>query len=176
MQWIDLDRPMVVNLRQKIFTHPPGDYTLRTFDLSNEAWLQDLPADRPTLVLAEGLLCYLDPETVQKLLCDLADYLPGGQIAFDKLGSLSISLTSRVGFLKSSKSTFQWGVDEPKLIEEFHPKLMLKDCVNKKDYMVCLHCLSANIDFPTSDIFESTGWVYSNVRKVELAGLLTSPR
>lgn len=135
---------MVVNLRQRIFAHPPGDYTLRTLDLSNKGWLQDLPADRPTLVVAEGLLCYLDPITVQKLLCDLAGYFPGGQIAFDKLGTLSISLTSRVGILRSSNSAFQRAVDEPKAIEEFHPKLELKDCVNKEG----LHGMS---QFSSSD-------------------------
>lgn len=98
---------MVVNLHQRIFANPPGDYTLRTLDLANACWLQDLPAGRPTLVVAEGLLCYLDPDTVQKLLCDLADDVPGGQIAFEKLENLSIGLTSRVGFLRSSKSAFQ---------------------------------------------------------------------
>lgn len=175
MQWVDLDRPMVVNLRQRIFTHPPGDYTLRMLDLSNKGWLQDLPADRPTLVVAEGLLCYLDPITVQKLLCDLVDYFPGGQIVFDKLGTLSISLTSRVGFLRSSKSAFQWAIDEPKVIEEFDPKLELKNCVNKKDYMVCLSSLPAIIDLPTSSVLEFTGWVYFDVWKAELAGLVTPP-
>ncbi|KAJ4393849.1 hypothetical protein N0V93_003064 [Gnomoniopsis smithogilvyi] len=135
IRWIDLDKPMVVDLRQRIFTRPRGDYTLRTLDLSKEGWLQDLPADRPTLVVAEGLFYYLEPNTVQSLLCDLPEYFPSGQIAFDKLGKLSISLTSRVQFLKSSKSAFKWGVDDPKDIEAFHSKLKLKDCMDQKQYM-----------------------------------------
>lgn len=136
VQWIDLDLPMVVDLRKRIFAQSQGDYALRTLDLSNSGWIRDLPADRPALIVAEGLLYYLEPETVQRLFFDVAEFFSGGQIVFDKLGMLSVTLTSWVEFLKSSKSVFTWGVDKPEMVEEFHPKLKLQDCVHKSEYMV----------------------------------------
>lgn len=138
--------PRVAELRQRIFLQPPGDYMLRALDVTREGWIRDLPADRPAMVIAEGVFCYLEPENVTRVFRDVADYFPSGQIAFDKMGTLSISLMSWVQFLKGSKSAFQWGIDEPKTIERFHPRLKVKDCVNKKDFMV----RSAYYSLPTS--------------------------
>lgn len=166
---------MVVDLRQRIFAHPPGDYTLRTLDLSKKGWLNDLPTDRPTFVIAEGLLYYLEPHIVQRMFCDLVEYFPSGQIAFDKLGKLSISLTSRVEFLKSSKSVFKWGVDEPKTIENFHSKLTLKDCVNKKEYMVYAQPLP-RYQCTMTDTRFSSGRLHSNLRENELVGFSAPSR
>lgn len=131
---------MVVNLRDKIFRRPSsGDYTLRTLDLSHTGWARDIPTGRPTLVIAEGLLYYLPPEMVQNIFAEVVEYFGQGQIIFDKLGTLSITMTSRVKFLRSSRSLFKWGVDEPTEIEAFHPRLKLKDCVDKSSFMVSHH-------------------------------------
>lgn len=132
---------MVVDLRDRIFRRPaPGDYTLRTLDLSRQGWARDIPTGRPTLVIAEGLLMYLEPTTVHSVIREVVEYFGTGQIAFDKLGTLAITLTSRVKFLKASRSAFTWAVDDPREIEEFHPRLKLKDCVEKKTFMVCPSC------------------------------------
>lgn len=151
---------MVVDLRDRIFRRPaptPGEddngdhhssnnnpphqhgenYILRTLDLSRRGWARDIPTGcGPTLVIAEGLLCYLDPEVVHGILHEVVEYFGRGQIIFDKLGTVAVSLTSRVRFLKASKSAFKWAVDDPKEIEEIHPGLKLKDCVDKKTFMV----------------------------------------
>lgn len=142
---------MVVDLRRRVFAQPPGDYLLRTLDLSSDVWPRDLPLDRPTFVIAEGLLMYLEPELVERLFCNVVKYFPGGEIAFDKLGTLSVSLSSRVKFLKSSKAAFKWGVDEPEMIEKFHPKLKLKECRYKNEYLVCCQDFSTHNYLYTSN-------------------------
>lgn len=133
---------MVVDLRDRIFRRPARgySYTLRTLDLSRQGWARDILTGRPTLVLAEGLLYYLEPETVHSVLHEVVEYFGSGQVAFDKLGTLAITFTSRVKFLKASRSAFSWGVDDPREIEEIHPRLKLKDCVDKKEFMVSLRC------------------------------------
>lgn len=81
---------------------------------------------------------YLEPATVHSVIHEVVEYFGTGQIAFDKLGTLAVSLTSRVKFLKASRAAFTWAVDDPREIEDIHPRLNLKDCVDKKKFMVSL--------------------------------------
>lgn len=144
VRWIDIDQLMVVDLRGRLIPGPvDGDYALRTLDVTKEGWFRDVPADRPTLIVAEGLMPYLEPEQGQKLIRDLVQYFGSGengdghkgQLVFDTLGSLSVRLTGYIKALRTSRATFKWGVDEPEQIRELHPKLQLKDRVLWKEYM-----------------------------------------
>lgn len=51
VRWVDLDRPMVVNMRNRVLVAPPGDYSVRNLDVSQDGWMRDIPADRPTLIV-----------------------------------------------------------------------------------------------------------------------------
>lgn len=51
VRWVDLDRPMVVNMRDRILGAPFGDYSLRNLDVTQDGWFKDIPADRPTLIV-----------------------------------------------------------------------------------------------------------------------------
>ncbi|KAH8201956.1 hypothetical protein TruAng_003869 [Truncatella angustata] len=144
VRWIDLDQLMVVDLRNRLIPGPvEGDYALRTLDVTNEGWFRDVPADRPTIIIAEGLMPYLVPEEGQKLIRDMVEYFGGGvadnghkcQIVFDTLGSLSVKLTSYVKALRTSRAQFRWGVDEPEQLLLIHPQLKLRDRILWREYM-----------------------------------------
>src|SRR5689334_20540483 len=47
------------------------------------AWLDRIPRDRPLLLIAEGLVPYLTEADVRRLLTTVVDALPGGQLQFD---------------------------------------------------------------------------------------------
>jgi O-methyltransferase involved in polyketide biosynthesis len=104
------------------------DYSLRNLSVTNDNWLGDIPQDRPTLVIAEGLLMYLQPEQSKKVITDVVNYFGhGGQVIFDTLGTILQKYTSQVQWLKSSGAAFTWGVDDPREIELLHPELKLLD-------------------------------------------------
>ncbi|KAI0006655.1 S-adenosyl-L-methionine-dependent methyltransferase [Xylariaceae sp. FL0662B] len=142
--WIDLDQPMVVDLRRRLIPGPvEGDYALRTLDVTREGWYRDVPSDRPTMIIAEGVMPYLEPEEGQKLIKDLVEYFGGSeqgggcrcQLVFDTLGSLSVRLTKHIKALRSSRAMFKWGVDEPEQLLGIHPRLQLKDRILWREYM-----------------------------------------
>ncbi|KAK9784127.1 putative S-adenosyl-L-methionine-dependent methyltransferase [Seiridium cardinale] len=144
VRWIDLDQIMVVDLRNRLIPGPvEGDYALRTLDVTNEGWFRNVPADRPTMIITEGLVPYLEPEQGQKLIHDLVDYFGGpstetgrkSQLVFDTLGSLSVRLTGYIKAPRTSKAALRWGVDEPERIQELHPRLAFKDRVLWSEYM-----------------------------------------
>lgn len=84
VRWIDLDRPLVVNLRERIYgaarwdpQRGGGEYLLRNLSFTSDRWLRDIPQDRRTLVITEGLLYHLSEAQVQKMIRDVVDHFGG---------------------------------------------------------------------------------------------------
>jgi O-methyltransferase involved in polyketide biosynthesis len=115
----------------------------RPSDVTSQGWFHDIPADRPTLIIAEGLTPYLEPSKGKRLFRDLVEYfgtstdkeVRQNHIIFDTLGSLSVRLTSYIPALRSSRSAFRWGIDDPREVEDTHPRLQLVDRILWKEYM-----------------------------------------
>ncbi|KUI72630.1 Tetracenomycin polyketide synthesis O-methyltransferase TcmP [Cytospora mali] len=140
VRWIDLDKPMVMNLRGRVYAELPipgeGEYFQRNLSVTEKNWLGDIPQDRPTLVIAEGLMVYLEPAQSKKVTRDIVEYFGlGGQMIFDVLGTVLQRHTSQVQWLKSSGAKFNWGVDDPKEIEELHEKLKVVESQHWYEFM-----------------------------------------
>ncbi|KAI1862344.1 uncharacterized protein JN550_010206 [Neoarthrinium moseri] len=136
VRWIDLDRPLVVDLRRRLIPQdPPGDYSLRTLDVNKSGWLSDIPADRPTLIMAEGLFMYLTPAKVESVICDLVDYFKQGELVLDTVSKIYVRYTSQVELLQASGAKWLWGTDDAKEVEKFHRQLRMIDQVWSTEYM-----------------------------------------
>jgi len=57
VEWYDVDFPSVIALREKVFPSRPN-YHLVATPATDPSWLDQIPADRPTLLLAEGISMY----------------------------------------------------------------------------------------------------------------------
>ncbi len=131
VRWIDVDFPDVVDLREKVYEPPEGaDYRLIRANVTEEGWLEQVPTDRPTAVVFEGLTPYLDQETVTALIRRLVDRFPAGsQLIFDTVGPATIYFQSFIGPIRKSGATLTWAADDPATIESLHPRLKLLDAV-----------------------------------------------
>lgn len=138
VRWIDVDQPLVVEARARLVPHPADDdYTLRTLQITRPGWARDIPNDRPTLVIAEGLFPYLTPEAGGRIFRDVVEYFDGGgEVVADHVSPMVVRLTGAVKFLRTSGSRFSWGVDDPQgEIEALHPRLRMKECLHWTDFM-----------------------------------------
>lgn len=90
-------------------------------------------ADRRTLVMAEGLFMYLQPAEVETAIHDLVDYFKQGELIFDVISTLYVTLSPHVEVLQASGARWHWGVDDIKEVEKFHPNLKLVDKVYPKE-------------------------------------------
>ncbi|KAF1732773.1 Tetracenomycin polyketide synthesis O-methyltransferase TcmP [Beauveria bassiana] len=108
VRWIDLDLPDVIDARRRmtaVLPEPPAvaggggkyAYNMVAADVTTTEWLEDLGADRPTLVIMEGLLMYLSVADAEALVQRLVDrFAPcGGEIVFDALSPLYAALQRR---------------------------------------------------------------------------------
>lgn len=90
MRWIDVDLPDVVALRTRLeLPRPDDNYELCAADALAPDWLDAVPADRPTLVVAERLVMYFQPEDGFSLIQRLVRRFErvGGQFCCDFAGS-----------------------------------------------------------------------------------------
>ncbi|KAK8117670.1 tetracenomycin polyketide synthesis O-methyltransferase tcmP [Apiospora kogelbergensis] len=138
VRWIDLDRPLVVDLRQRLIPQsPPGDYHMRTLDVTTTGWMHDIPADRPTLIMAEGLFMYLDPVRVESTIRELVEYFgaKGARSSWTPSRASTSSTPTTSSSSKASGAKWKWGTDDAREVERFHPRLRLLEHVRSADYM-----------------------------------------
>jgi len=84
VSWFDVDVPEVIRLRRLLYTERPG-YTIIGSSVTEPRWLDEIPANRPALIVAEGLLMYLTETEVRDLLRRLTDRFGTGELLADLL-------------------------------------------------------------------------------------------
>ncbi len=122
VQWFDVDYPDVIDVRRQLFPERTA-YHLIGAALNDLRWLDDVPRDRPALLIAEGVLMYLSEAEVKALLNAVAGHFPGGQMIFDVVHPVILKqVGSNVG---GTGATYKWGLDDPMDIKKLEPKLEL---------------------------------------------------
>jgi len=124
VQWFDVDYPDVIDLRRQLFPERDGDaYHLIGAPLEDLRWLDEVPRDRPGLLIAEGVLHYLSELEVKALLNAVVAHFPSGQLIFDICNPFIVKRAgSNVG---GTGATYKWGLDDPQDIKRLEPKLEL---------------------------------------------------
>ena len=98
-------------------------YHLIGAPLEDLRWLDEVPRDRPGLLIAEGVLHYLSETEVKALLNAVVAHFPSGQMIFDICNPLIVKRAgSNVG---GTGATYKWGLDDPQDIKQLEPKLEL---------------------------------------------------
>jgi O-methyltransferase involved in polyketide biosynthesis len=122
VRWFDVDYPDVIDLRRQLF--PKRDtYHLIGAPLSDLRWLDEVPRDRPGLLVAEGVLHYMSETEVKVLLNAVVAHFPGGQLIFDICNPFIVKRAgTNVG---GTGATYRWGLDDPQDIKQLEPKLEL---------------------------------------------------
>jgi O-methyltransferase involved in polyketide biosynthesis len=117
VSWFDVDQPRVIGLRRRLYDDTER-YRMIGSSVTEPQWLDDVPAGRPTLVVAEGLLMYLREEEVRRLLQRVIDRFPGGEMHFDTLSALA-PLLSKV----FTRGIIAWGIRDARQVAAWHPRL-----------------------------------------------------
>lgn len=122
IRWFDVDYPEVIALRRRLYPERDG-YELIGSSVVEPAWLERVPADRPAMIVAEGLLMYLRQEEVQRLFTAITARVPSGEAAFDAFSRLGVWLVQRQHSLRATGATLHWGIDDPRELEVMVPRL-----------------------------------------------------
>jgi len=122
VEWYDVDYPDVIDLRRQLFPERSAYHQVGA-GLDDLHWLDEVPRERPGLLIAEGVLHYLDKAEVKALLNAVVAHFTGGQMIFDACNSMIVKRAgSNVG---GTGATYKWGLDDPQDIQQLEPKLEL---------------------------------------------------
>lgn len=126
VDWYDLDHPSVIELRQQLL--PPREHcTLIGADVTDLTWLDRVPHDRPTLVIAEGLVPYLTDTDVRRLLTGVVDTFPSGQVQLDTVAVWAWRTSGWDPTLRKYGTRFRCGFTDPSILADWHPRLEYVD-------------------------------------------------
>jgi O-methyltransferase involved in polyketide biosynthesis len=122
VDWYSVDLPAIIALRDEVLPARPGSHSVGV-SLADERWPETIPADRPTMLIADGLLAFLSESVIVNLFRRSTDYFGAGELAFNDYGR--IGWVSRVALKFFPQKMFkdvgsQWGY--PGFKDAHHPE------------------------------------------------------
>ena len=128
VEWYDVDYPAVISLRENIY--PPREhYHLLATSATDVSWLNQIPADRPMLLLAEGISMYLTEDQGTALLRNVVDRFPSGELQIDFYNWLAVRSQKAHTLVRTSGSTLYWAVNRPEDVLSKVPGIRLLTAV-----------------------------------------------
>ncbi|WP_163511758.1 class I SAM-dependent methyltransferase [Fodinicola acaciae] len=128
--WFDVDFPEVVDLRKQVYPDPDVDYHLVASSVTDLAWLEKVPADRPVVVVAEGLVPYLEEKAGIALFTAIAARFPAGEAVFDAWTRTAVKLRKLQPAVRQAGADMGWGIDDPRELELAIPGFTFVDAPN----------------------------------------------
>lgn len=124
VRWYDVDFPQVIALREQIYPDRPN-YSLIATPATEPDWLDEIPADRPTLLIAEGISMYLTEDEGVALLQRFIDRFGTGELQIDFFNWLAIKSQKSQSLVRTSGSVLYWAVNSPQQILDKLPDIRL---------------------------------------------------
>lgn len=130
VDWYSVDLPQVIALREQLVPAATGAHSVAA-DLNAGDWTDTIPADRPTMLIADGLFAFLPEPVVIGLFRHITDYFGSGELAFNDYGR--VGRFSRLGMKLAPRGMFNmlgrvWanpGFTDPLTPQRWNPQLRL---------------------------------------------------
>jgi len=122
--WFDVDFPEIIELRKRLFPER-ANYQMSGSSVTDSGWLEQVPADRPAAIVAEGLMYYLKEDEVQALVKRLVERFPSGQIMFDAISRSYLKLQKTNVGIKATGARIWWGINDPHELETWNSRIKL---------------------------------------------------
>jgi O-methyltransferase involved in polyketide biosynthesis len=87
VDWYSVDLPAIIALRDEALPARPGSHSVGV-SVADERWPETIPADRPTMLIADGLLAFLSESVIVNLFRRGTEYFGTGEFAFNDYGRI----------------------------------------------------------------------------------------
>lgn len=126
VRWFDVDLPELIELRRQIYPERTG-YTMLSTSITEPAWLEQIPADRPVIVVGEGLVMHVPTAELVTLFKRVMDRFPSGEFVFDVYSATTANFISFGSRFMGAPLTLHHGL--PQALRTEVPELKLTDSV-----------------------------------------------
>jgi O-methyltransferase involved in polyketide biosynthesis len=128
VQWFDVDFPEVIEFRKSFFPNQDGCEMISS-SVTELNWLEQIPKNQPTMIIAEGMLEYLSEDEIRDLLNRLTSYFSQGQIAFDVMSSFAVN-SGKESLKEATGAVHKWTVDDINDVDKLDSKLTRVACLS----------------------------------------------
>jgi O-methyltransferase involved in polyketide biosynthesis len=130
VDWYSVDLPNVIALRDELVPAAGPAHSVAA-SVADDSWTDTIPADRSTMLIADGLLAFLSEDVIIRLFRHIADHFGSGEMAFNDYGR--IGWFSRLAVKLAPQKMFsavgsQWGYrgfKDARVPETWNPRLRL---------------------------------------------------
>ena len=126
VDWYNVDLPNVIALRDELVPADGHAYSVAA-SLAEDAWTDQIPSDRPTMLVADGLLAFLSESVVINLFRVIPKHFRSGELALNDYGRVSRSslLAMKVVFSAVGNQWAYRGFKDAHVPETWSPRLTL---------------------------------------------------
>jgi len=129
VRWYDVDLPPVIEARHKLFPQRENYRTIAS-SVTDPEWLEQIPADRPVLVVAQGLVMYLEPTEGHALFRRITDRFARGAVVLDTHNRLGVRTSNWMLKRRFGPSLMRWAIEDAHDLERSNPRLQCTDVVS----------------------------------------------
>lgn len=104
VDWYNIDLPGVTALRNNLLPPGPRAHSVPV-SVADEHWPDEIPAGRPTMLVADGLLAFLTEPVIVALFRRITEHFQSGELAFNDYGG--IGWISRIAIRLSPQKMFK---------------------------------------------------------------------
>jgi O-methyltransferase involved in polyketide biosynthesis len=126
VDWYNVDLPSVITLRDEVV--PASDHAHSVAaSLADDDWADSIPSDRPTMLIADGLLAFLPESVIIKLFRRIPEHFRSGELALNDYGRVGWLSLQAMKVVFSAVGT-QWayrGFNDARVPETWSPRLTL---------------------------------------------------
>ncbi|WP_433306427.1 class I SAM-dependent methyltransferase [Actinoplanes sp. CA-030573] len=120
--WYDVDLPEVAEARRRLV---PGGNVIAA-DVRDPGWLDAIPAGRPAVIAADGLMGFLTRDELITLWKRLLDRFPSGEIIFNSYTRFAVRVARHARGTSSVAGLIRFpGMDDPREPEQWDQRLHL---------------------------------------------------
>ena len=126
VDWYSVDLPNVIALRDKVVPADDREHTVAA-SLADDSWTDRIPADRPTFLIADGLLAFVPESLLVNLFRHIPEHFGAGEVAINDYGRVSPVNIAVMKVVFSAVGT-QWkyrGFGDAHVPETWSPRMRL---------------------------------------------------
>ncbi len=87
VDWFAVDLPGITALRDEVLPADPHSHSVPV-SLADEHWPDAIPADRPTILIADGLFAFLSEPVIAGIFRRITEHFGSGELAFNDYGGI----------------------------------------------------------------------------------------
>jgi O-methyltransferase involved in polyketide biosynthesis len=127
VEWFDIDFPVVADLRRKLLPQHVNSNNVGA-DLTDPAWLNDIPGGRPAMIIADGVVLFLAQDDMVAMLTRLTTHFPSGELVLNAYTTHAMWTFKRSRAMRAiAGGLANPGLNDPRQLEHWVNGLQLLD-------------------------------------------------